>query len=430
MFLAKPSHYSFLPFAILLMGLAPTQAFAEPRYAGSTVRVLLVFDKNAEKVGPAIEKGSEAFIASLKSVRSRLGSDGKMTIDLLGMSDTPVTPQSVLSYYRNLRINPNDALFFYYNGHGATDPNRGHFLAMSGGDLLRADVLKAMQALSPRLTVVASDACSSLSRYENGQQDYTVMVPFYEQRTNRQPPRNVFRDLFFAESGVVDFTAAQAPQYAWAPSDGGLFTQSLAKLFDGYTSDVDVDGDGAIVWNEFLRNVRWDVRERFNHLKKAGFRLSAFGEVEASTQQTPELFKFPSYRSNTTVQLVNMKAVVDDVKIGDGANEGQNGFYFLTINATVWNAKDRQIRFEAHFRNKDGNPIPATDNSFRNSEGFLASGQTYTSKYQTSTFGAVKFYFPKAGINQNNGPLGVYINIRDTETDALLGGSPFLLLKH
>ncbi len=68
-----------------------------------------------------------------------------------------LSPQLINSSLDGMEdVGSNDALLFYYSGHGGTDPNTGHFLATSGGNLLRSDLLSAMKSKSPRLIVVLS----------------------------------------------------------------------------------------------------------------------------------------------------------------------------------------------------------------------------------------------------------------------------------
>lgn len=83
----------------------------------------------------------------------------RATIDM--MTGKQVTPDKILAYYKNLKFDANEALLFYYSGHGGFHLKKGHFLALTHGKLYRADLIAAMTASQPRLCVLLTDCCSN-----------------------------------------------------------------------------------------------------------------------------------------------------------------------------------------------------------------------------------------------------------------------------
>ncbi len=395
----------------------------------SRVRILLAIDESAENVGSTVLAGGRAVESAFYTAAAKVGLNDRITVDILGVGTGRLTPTDILNYYANLQTSPDEALVFYYTGHGATDPQKGHFFQMSGGSLRREDVLSAMKAHNPRLAVMMTDCCSGLARYLPGRATETIERSYTVARSSMRPP-SILYDLFFKQKGIVDATAAQTPQLAWAPPEGGLFSQTLAELLAGGIRQADVDGNGEVVWNEFLRNLRWNTNERFRALKASrslDLALSSSGIREAS-EQTPQLFKLPSFDMKTSVQLLRMKAVVDGVRGRDETPNGRPGMTLL-VDATVWNAKSKTVQVAAFFRFDDGTSIDCKVAKYSNVDGKLVTFvNNYPIKYDAARMQYIELYIPYAVIPRAtlDRQVGFYVNIRETESGALLGGSPFL----
>jgi Caspase domain len=121
------------------------------------VRFLIVADTDARE-GAACGLDAGNLKAVLEAGLKKQKLDGRYTIDTLSGRD--VTANRVLKYYEGLKVGANDALVFYYSGHGAYSTKKGHLLTFLQGDLARANVLTAMQRHKPRLTVVLTDCCA------------------------------------------------------------------------------------------------------------------------------------------------------------------------------------------------------------------------------------------------------------------------------
>lgn len=124
----------------------------------SHLHVLLVLDTN-DQMGATWGRDGENLEALLETAFRRQQLDGRYTITRLTGSD--VTPENILAHYRDLRVGPQDALLFYYSGHGGFHIKKGHFLALHAGKLYRSDLLAATAAPQPRLRVILTDCCAN-----------------------------------------------------------------------------------------------------------------------------------------------------------------------------------------------------------------------------------------------------------------------------
>ena len=171
-----------------------------------------------------------------------------------------VNAEAILAYYRNLKVGRDDALFFYYAGHGATDPEKGHFLALqelNSKPLLRADLRRAMQEHQPGLVVLMTDCCSS--RFKLPGKTRRVYADGGTARTI-QP---VLRCLFYQSRGVVDITAASGNASFGDDHDGGIFTRTFDKLVRAEIPRSDTDRDGFVSWPEFFSRLQAETEGVF-----------------------------------------------------------------------------------------------------------------------------------------------------------------------
>jgi hypothetical protein len=210
-----------------------------------------------------------------------------------------VNAEAILAHYRNLKAGPDDALFFYYAGHGATDPEKGHFLALQelkSKPLLRADLRRAMQQHHPGLVVLMTDCCSN--RYNiTG----TARRIYVDQGTAKtiQP---VLRCLFYQSRGVVDITAASGNAAFGDDHDGGIFTHTFAKLIDGGIAGVDSDHDQFVTWEEFFARVQKETEGAFLTWAR---RHRTLGEEVNQKSQRPHAFLLGTDRGTFAVRLRN-----------------------------------------------------------------------------------------------------------------------------
>lgn len=195
-----------------------------------------------------------------------------------------VTADAILAYYRNLQVGHADSLFFYYAGHGATDPRQGHFLALqelNARPLLRGDLLRAMQAHQPGLVVLLTDCCST--RYKL----HSKLRRLSEELGAAPTIQPVLRCLLYQARGVVDITASSGNASFGDDHDGGIFTRAFDNLVNQGVAPLDADHDGLVTWSEFFARLQVETEGTFIDWAK---RQRALGEEVGQTSQKPQAF--------------------------------------------------------------------------------------------------------------------------------------------
>jgi hypothetical protein len=300
--------------------------------AASELRILLVIDTNASKRGGEDSIHRPAGQSNLKIMREVIDSayaadqkafKGKMFCDVIQGDD--VTPERIRKYFTALPYDSKKSLVFYYCGHGGTDPNKGHYFATSGGDILRSEVYNLMNDTGAQGVFVLSDCCSNIVAMDGnkvvtrGLLDLDLVPgdqPRAMTRTTQAGPApvqpmqaqrrtantKVFYDLFFRTEGVVNFTAATRGQFGWTTNIGGYFTWALADYLCSPASAIRADGkDGAVGWNDFFGRVRDRTDANFQQAKAGSPKDDL---IQKSAAQVPEAFGLGGWPVQYRRQLV------------------------------------------------------------------------------------------------------------------------------
>src|SRR5205823_6528277 len=106
-------------------------------HAQGRIDVLIVCDTDTKLQG--IERDARAMRAVFEA-----GIQDPRLLSITTFTGALVSPAQVFDYYRKVQVGPNDALVFFYTGHGATDPTRGHCLTTERGMIYRKDLRAAL----------------------------------------------------------------------------------------------------------------------------------------------------------------------------------------------------------------------------------------------------------------------------------------------
>jgi hypothetical protein len=242
----------FLVGAVLFVFLfASPLTSTKARAEASRVRILLLSDRS----GNAKERQRRAVTLNrLRSVLRRSlrkqGLGRRYTLDVL--AGPRLTPDNVLNYYRNLRTGPNEALVFYGNAHGGTNPQRGLYISLSKRALFRSELRAAMLRKDPRLAVILTDTCAGLpGRPARNAKTGRPRRSRVSRRMGNGNGRAV-RQLFFQHRGVVEINAARIGYSSWGNTKiGDYFTRALGNLIEGPARRIDRNQDGFVTWREF-----------------------------------------------------------------------------------------------------------------------------------------------------------------------------------
>lgn len=218
--------------------------------------------------------------------------------DYLTLSDLnidwqlPITRERVLSTIQQLNVNSNDAILFYYSGHGAYTKELGQFFTLPDSDkpLRRREVRAAIKAHKPRLGVLISDCCYA---------ELPPIPPGVASLNPKDKIRPLMHSLFFQERGFVDITSSMRGQVSvcmTGPGDGwgSIFTASLINIAEN-------EMDKPLSWNALHSLVRNQTEERFRERYPNGLPPKRY-IPNGQKSQTPYAFSLGNSRLRLGIQ--------------------------------------------------------------------------------------------------------------------------------
>lgn len=261
------------------------QALIEPNETIHNLIVIDNFANNADALG--ITKEGE-LLGQLFDEIIKEGNLDPNRFPKTVLQGDQVTPENILEYYHSLKGNlgPRDGVFFYYMGHGNTDPDQGHYLSLHGGRrLLRSDLLNAMKATDPRLLVLLTDCCADLKPLP------PTIVRAPEAGNSFSPadaippgPWKMCVSLFVYHSGVVDINSCQPLESASGMQElGGFLGMGFRNLLGRYGPQY--HPEVVEQWNQVREN------DAFHLVTWAQFSQWLAKETEAAAFQLQEGFR-------------------------------------------------------------------------------------------------------------------------------------------
>ena len=172
--------------------------------------------------------------------------------------------QAVINGIEGLNVDEDDTVFFYYSGHGfRTSQNHQDYPALffgfEGESLDVADLVEAIEAKNPRLTLVIADSCNKvLSVY-----DAPPMLRAIDFSTSRWwlwgTVDPVIGKLFRESRGTIVCIGAIPGDFSYCNDQiGGFYSDTFWKLL---FSAVEKKQDTS--WEELLDEVDTLVRNRY-----------------------------------------------------------------------------------------------------------------------------------------------------------------------
>ncbi|MBY0369453.1 hypothetical protein K2X33_02130 [bacterium] len=346
------------------------------------IRILLVMDTAAEKIGESVKDDAENIKGLFRHIFENPKYPrfkGRAIIDTLGEDGNKVGILELANYFRNFPLSPEEGLLIYYSGHGAFDKTvaQGHYIAMSGGNMDRYGLRQATQYMGANLKIYITDACGSLSRLAR---DSIFKVPPRPPLQGTpatgvdDPPglivlareeERIWEDLFFRHRGVVDINAASPGEFAFGtPGPGGFFTYHFERALSAPTEKaLDLDGNGFTSWSEAFTVIR-DRTSDFFKKRRAAY-IAVHGtdnEIARSADQRPYAWGLGSLTENW--------AHGPFITLGKEL-KGQRGMLVYSSWAVVGHAGEKVVAAH-YFFDENGDQLNDIDSQYRSQSGKVA----------------------------------------------------------
>jgi hypothetical protein len=229
-------------------------------------KIHLVTACDFQSFGNAAKNDEEQIVRLFKS---HLPAD---RLHIVKLSRNGFNPSSILTAIEDLPIGGNDAIVFYYSGHGGNDREKGHYLlfphANSDPLLFRSKLRSALQGRQ-RLTVILTDCCAVSMNIPK-----TIFpMPTFPEQSDRIS--RLFEGLFFEERGLIDITSSSPGEASISLSDGSgsIFTISLCRLLN--SSHL---RNRKLTWFEVFYQCKKKAIENFESVSPNGIEVETFDD--------------------------------------------------------------------------------------------------------------------------------------------------------
>ncbi|MBL9081543.1 MAG: hypothetical protein JNK76_07040 [Planctomycetales bacterium] len=259
---------------VLLLGLG----FSSPA-AGQRIHALVAADQSPSAGWGKLAPNLTIDVATIRAMLAVNSPEAALeVIDATMNADADSTPAFLLSRVKELRPGPDDAVVFYFTGHGGSD-DEGSYFQLAEGKLYRSTVRNLLVAKGSRLVVLLTDCCNSRS------DGFAEVAPGFveSERTTFSP---LFQSLFIRPRGIVDVNACAPGQAAFflQSSPGSIFTTALGDWAATHQ-------DEARTWDDALRDVGLAVHHAFRKEYPRGA-VDAKG-ARAQLDQSPHAYDYP-----------------------------------------------------------------------------------------------------------------------------------------
>lgn len=217
---------------------APATAPATAPAAASTVYAILVGDTE----DPTIGAGVTVNLNKVRSLLHQVRDEGHIAVVVSEVKDEKFNCTEILKAIRAVPVTANDAVIFYYAGHGfrravtqtqfpefdcrrSVNSNDRADLSGVTGSLLKFGASGPRPA--PRLVIAIADACNVVIE----EQEIPRQASPRYARPNRGP---AFRQLFLQYSGTLIMSGSPPGDAAWYLQTGGFFTSQLMNVVNSH----------------------------------------------------------------------------------------------------------------------------------------------------------------------------------------------------
>lgn len=193
----------------LLSGGAPASA--------QTLHAILIADTNDASIGVSVKKDFEGLKRLVTAVSGYTG----MQLSLQALEGAQVTLANVRQAVTNVKSGPDDAILFYYSGHGFRTWNKTSrfpylYISQQGQDF--TEIVAELRKKAPRLLIAVTDSCNNV-----------MDLPVAQAMMMRSAPpdyKKTYSRLWRDAAGEVVIASSSEGEYAWGDDDaGGFFTK-------------------------------------------------------------------------------------------------------------------------------------------------------------------------------------------------------------
>lgn len=195
--------------------------------SAANLHTFIICDTHGHNIGDSVEVDLHNIRNQAHTIALQTG----LSIKEILFHGEKVKPKEVEKAVKNLKVNREDVLLFYFSGHGYRTPSKmsnpwpNMYFSITEEGMDFAEVADKLERKKPRLLLMIADCC-------NNEMRESVAPPLYNAETLRtmmDRSKSNYKTLFLKTRGVILVTSSKAGEYSWCVPTGALFTNAFLK---------------------------------------------------------------------------------------------------------------------------------------------------------------------------------------------------------
>jgi len=332
------------------------------------------------------------------------------------------TKTNVQNAISNLQPSRNDAVVFYYSGHGFrfdndTDPypridiRTNDFDNLQNNSMSLSSIYNSIKAKNARFNLILGDCCNSyagLPRFISG--GYGNM-----DRSLNTLSSNNCRQLFLQTKANIIATAATKGQYALCsngPGGGGLFTKAFLSALDYQLSTFNTKP----TWDGLLEKARSQT---------------AYSSENSRCQSSSGCMHNPIFYvdGNRDVPVsdppkptaVNPRANIERMWVEHNQTEDGQAGMRIHVKFNIYHYKGIKGYAIAYFYDKAGKPLKDFNQKFYTNDGNVSASNHFTPGFDNTIYNDLQIFIPYTELHMAKGRFDLKLKVEIHRSDLTTG---------
>lgn len=382
------------------------------------LHLILVADTWDKSIGSSCREEEGRVYDYFEQIAKQSG----MQFDADLIDDGDFTKANVQAAITRLQPGRNDAVVFYYSGHGFrfnndTDPyprvdiRTNDFDNLQSNSLSLSYIYNSIKAKNARLNLILGDCCNSYA----GLPRFLVGGSSNMDRSLNTLSGNNCKQLFLQSKANIIATAATKGQYALCdngPGGGGLFTKAFLSALDYQLSTFNTRP----TWNGLLEKARSQTAYSSENARCQNVGSCMHNPIYYVDAGTETPVSNPPRPTATTP-----RATIDKIWVEHNETEkGQLGMR-IHVKFNIYHYKGIKGYALAYFFDKTGTALRDFNQLYYTSDGKVSASTDFVPGYDNTVYNDLAIFIPYSELHVNKGKWDLKLKVEIHRSDLTTG---------
>jgi len=227
----------------VLLAVLAFSLWAVSQSAGAqTLHAVIVADTSDASIGVSVKKDFDRNISLVNAIARNT----TLTLSLHALTGSKLTLNNLRNTVKGLKVGKNDAVLFYYSGHGYrlwAKKSKWPLLYVSQQGLDFGELVDTIRRKKPRFFLAVTDSCNEYADKRPERRSFAMK--------KGGPPKLNYRRLWVETHGEIVIGSSSKGEFAWGDdTKGGYFS---ARFFASHQNEVK---KAAPNWENILKTAK------------------------------------------------------------------------------------------------------------------------------------------------------------------------------